>query len=67
MTAVLAERPRTVTPPSLAAVGSPAPVTSPPDLVDRDGVEVYCPEAEAWSRTRELFCESCGATDHDLR
>lgn len=35
--------------------------------IDPDGIEVYCPEAEAWSRTRDFFCESCGATDHDLR
>lgn len=62
MTAVLAERPNAV-----AAPAAPAPHVPTPDDVDRDGIEVYCPEAEAWSRTRQLFCESCGATDHDLR
>lgn len=52
MSTVLAERPRTA-----------------PDVddVDRDGVEVFCPDSESWTRTRSLFCESCGATDHDLR
>lgn len=35
--------------------------------VDRDGLEVYCPEAQAWARTRELFCENCGDSGHELR
>ncbi len=51
MSTALAERPRT-------APAAPE--------VDRDGVEVYCPDAQAWSRTRDFFCENCGATDHDL-
>ncbi|WP_413451178.1 hypothetical protein AA0Y32_00040 [Georgenia phoenicis] len=34
--------------------------------IDRDGIDVYCPEAGGPSRTRHLFCESCGATNHDL-
>ena len=59
MTTALAERPTTAAP-----VARPA---APTDEIDRDGIEVFCPEAEAWSRTRHFFCESCGATDHDLR
>ncbi|MEE6281334.1 hypothetical protein [Georgenia sunbinii] len=43
------------------------PVTEHAPDVDRDGLEVYCAEAQAWARTRDLFCETCGATDHDLR
>lgn len=34
--------------------------------IDRDGLEVYCPEARGATRTRHYFCECCGATDHDL-
>ncbi|WP_193311458.1 hypothetical protein [Georgenia satyanarayanai] len=34
--------------------------------IDRDGIEVYCPEARGATRTRHYFCECCGSTDHDL-
>lgn len=40
--------------------------TQAPEDVDRDGIEVYCPEARGATRTRHYFCECCGATDHDL-
>src|SRR5699024_2619803 len=59
MTAVIAESPR------IAWEEAPAPGPAPfavlagapaPQDEDRDGIEVYCPRAEAWSRTRDLFC-----------
>ncbi|TNC20016.1 hypothetical protein FHE66_01965 [Georgenia sp. 311] len=59
MTAVLTERPTT-------DVAVPGP-DAPPEGVDRDGIEVYCPDSGGWARTRDYFCESCGAVDHDLR
>ena len=64
MTTALAERPTDTLGPDVTA-----PVEAPPaELeIDRDGIEVYCPDAGGWSRTRHFFCESCGATDHDLR
>lgn len=40
--------------------------TQPPEDVDRDGIEVYCPDMQSWARTWHFFCEGCGATDHDL-
>ena len=45
------------------------PTTTAPEVddLDRDGIEVFCPDSQGWSRTRDFFCESCGATDHDLR
>ena len=35
-------------------------------VIDRDGIEVYCPDMQTWARTWHFFCEGCGATDHDL-
>ena len=32
-----------------------------------DGHEVYCPDAEMWTPTYDVFCQFCGAGDHDLR
>lgn len=63
MTTALAERPTTVAP----SAPAPARPAVAEDEVDRDGIEVYCPDAEAWSPTRHFFCETCGATDHELR
>jgi len=59
MSTALAERPTT----EATAPGADAPL----DEVDRDGIEVYCPDSGGWARTHDYFCESCGATDHDLR
>lgn len=64
MTTALAERPTTVATTTAPASERPAAAQ---DEVDRDGIEVYCPDAEAWSPTRHFFCETCGATDHELR
>ncbi|HLT84749.1 MAG TPA: hypothetical protein VKZ83_11005 [Phototrophicaceae bacterium] len=75
MTTALAERPTApATTTEAALVAPPAPRTEvlparpvAEQEIDRDGIEVYCPDAGGWSRTRHFFCESCGATDHDLR
>lgn len=32
-----------------------------------DGHEVYCSDAELWVPAEDLFCQFCGAPDHDLR
>ncbi|HLS74365.1 MAG TPA: hypothetical protein VK046_11380 [Actinomycetaceae bacterium] len=42
-----------------SAVGHAAP--------QLDGHEVYCPDAEMWAPTDDVFCQFCGAGDHDLR
>lgn len=43
---------------------SPAVGHAAPQL---DGHEVYCPDAEMWAPTDDVFCQFCGAGDHDLR
>ena len=45
-------------------LAAPGHVTAGTRLDDH---EVYCSEAELWAPAEDLFCQFCGAADHDLR